>query len=437
MRLTRISASQVSNYDRCARYWHFNSVKKIRFPQTPAQERGSGVHKGTEIVLKTGKIDPDNNYAPYIEALRKHLPIGEKRILIEHYFELKLDGVLWIGYIDLLEAHLDPIRVMDYKTISDFRYCKTPAELAENIQLMSYGKWVYENDHTGLLRLAHLYVKTAKKVPKNPKTKLVETEVCQAQIDDFWHGKILPIVDQMKIDAQEEDTQKLPPTTSACSLYGGCPYRPHCHIEVSTPLGINRFGESTEERKTPMSSFLNRIKAAKGSKPEPETKTEPETKPEPETKAKAEVPEGVIPPDAAPRETPVEAQSAPEPEPEVKTKTRKPRKTKKTNGTSTGFTLYVDCMPVKDVDDDLEPTLFEDWVSPIIMKLNDQAKEEKNLPHFMLLSYGDQKAAFMTSVEANVNGSMPKTMVLNSHTPWARDAMGILIPHASRVVRAL
>lgn len=435
MKLTRISASQVSNYDRCARYWHFQSVKKIRFPQTPAMERGSGVHKGTEILLKTGKIDPNNNYAPYIEALKEHLPLGEKKILIEHYFELKLDGVLWIGYIDLLEAHLDPIRVMDYKTISDFRYCKTPAELAENIQLMSYGKWVYENNHTGPLKLAHLYVKTGKRVPKNPKTKLVETKVCQAQIEDFWHGRILPIVDQMKINAQEEDIQKLPPTTSACSMYGGCPYRPHCHIEVSTPLGINRFEESTKERKTSMSDFLKRIQAAKGKKAE--TKTEP--KPAPETKTKAEVIEGVIPPDAAPRETPIEAQSVPESETKTAktTKTRKSRKTKKTNGTSTGFTLYVDCMPVKDTDDDLEPTLFEDWVSPIIMKLNDQAKEEKNLPHFMLLSYGDQKAAFMVSVESNINGSMPKTMVLNSHTPWARDAMGILIPHASRVVRAL
>lgn len=170
-----------------------------------------------------------------------------------------------------------------------------------------------------------------------------------------------------------------------------------------------------------MASFLDRLRSKTG---------------------KEEVPKGVLSADAAPRETPREESDTAEPKGRGRPKGSKNRSVdvggksqEKKNGN--GFTLYIDCIPTKDTENSgLEPTLFEDWITPIVLSMNEIVLKEKNLPHYQLLPYAEEKAMFSIAVNESAE-RLPPMMVLNSGTPGAKDALGVLIPHASKVVRAL
>jgi hypothetical protein len=92
-------------------------------------------------------------------------------------------------------------------------------------------------------------------------------------------------------------------------------------------------------------------------------------------------------------------------------------------------------MPVKDVGDDAEFSLFEDWITPVVTQLNQEVQQGKGLPDYRLLPYSEEKAMFAAGLSAVVS-SLPSVMIVNTGTPGAKDALGVLIPHASRVIRA-
>jgi thiamine pyrophosphate-dependent acetolactate synthase large subunit-like protein len=53
-----------------------------------------------------------------------------------------------------------------------------------------------------------------------------------------------------------------------------------------------------------------------------------------------------------------------------------------------------------------------------------------------LLPYAEEKAAFAAAIEARVE-SLPQVMVVHTGTPGAKDALGVLIPRAVEIVRAI
>jgi hypothetical protein len=360
-----------------------------------------------------------------------YMPIGQERVLTEHKFLLPTANGLppWLGYIDLLDDSrtlTEFLRVLDYKSLSDFRYAKTPEELRKNTQVVCYARAVFEGGHDEeYVQVGHLYIKTAKKTPRKPKCLLRTVEVTREEVNAVWE-KDLEIVSLCVEAAQETNADRLPAPDDpgACNMYGGCPHRARCGLTHAAPLA-RAFGNRKKNGKgnDMADSFLEKMRKAKGvSTPAPAS----------EPASEAEGNKGVLASDATGRTTPVET-SAPEPEPAKTKKTRKTR-TKKTNGT--GFALYIDCMPTKDVDSNIDPTLFEDWINPICMSLNESVQKEKSLPDYRLLPYAEEKAMFALAVKEGLS-EMPETMVINSSTPGAKDAMGVLIPHATKVVRAL
>ncbi len=432
MTLRNTSASQVSAWDRCQRYWHYGWVKKIKSPPSLAMQRGTYIHEGIEYALKNEGRTLDNDYTPYVESAKPFLPIGEEKLLIEKKIVLPTGpGVPpWIGYIDLVDdtrVFSETIRVMDYKSTSDFRYAKTPKELSENSQLISYARFLYEKGFKGPVELAHLYLKTAKKTPKKPKPKLVTVVVEQEQVEKIWTrdiGKVVEMVEAAKI----ENTDLLPPTTSSCGMYGGCPHRSRCGLMQKS----NLFGNQNGNGEIAM-DFLRKLREAK------------------EKGNGNGVPEGVVPPDAPERTTPVvetAAAAAPPPETPVTAEASAPaeeppkKRGRPKGATSTkvkkngaGFILYIDCIPTKD-NTDVEPTLFEDWIEPIVVSLNETASSAKNLAHYQLLPYGEEKSMFSMAVVDSLS-RLPSKMIVNSNSPGARDALGVLIPHATTVVQRL
>jgi len=414
-------------------------------------QRGTDIHAEGEHYLKTGKIRDSKyteaglNYRPYVESLKPHLPPPmHDELIVEQPIELWTpQGVLWVGFIDIGFSGVDPLLIRDIKTTSDFRYAKTEKELKENIQLISYGKWVYEaTPYDGDIDLGHIYLKTEKKVVrKKPLSKVVNVVLDKSYIEDFWDRE-MNVVEQMIQAAKAESMHDLEPNPDSCSMYPphGCPFREECGFTAEMSLAM-RFQQNKDKEKNMGNAFLDKLKKKK--------EAAGSEAPEKKKKTKAKTPDDgqIVPDDAPPRETSEEESDKIRAEAEEKKekaekaaakKESKKKTTKKKATNGAGFTLYIDCMPKKDVNSDgIEPTLFEDWFSPLIMSMNDTVMEEKKLPSYLLLPYSEEKAMVQIAVKDAVEKGLPPSMIISSGVPGAKDALSVLTPHATTVITGI
>jgi hypothetical protein len=163
------------------------------------------------------------------------------------------------------------------------------------------------------------------------------------------------------------------------------------------------------------------------------------------------VPSGVVPPDAPSRMTAQEPvqEASEDVAPEAPKKRGRPPKAaqeavegveaapapaaRAAKGKS-GMTLYVDCYPVKGLD--VEPTYAEDWIGAALIELNEWAVKEKGVPDYRLTSFSEEKANFAAAVQDLIAKNRPPAMIIST-SGIGRDLLGLLIPHAQVVVRAL
>lgn len=284
---SQVSPSQIESYQKCNRLWFFKSVMRLPELQKGNQALGEGVHLILEVADRVPKGDmPRLGYeynhtdvpnldsegwakatalatlmVPIIPRSRPGRPvIREAKITLDTY----PGGPTMIGYMDLgvpvgigwpeLLIPDTAAIVGDYKTTSDFRYMKTPEELADSVQMMTYAKWAIEDlpgvistipdiqalpqegDHREIY-LAHLYGRTK---PPFTKASIRHSVACVTvdQINAKWE-KTLDTVRQMDQDAKASDAQDVKPTgvlNDHCSAYGGCAYRDRCGLNQPNPI---------------------------------------------------------------------------------------------------------------------------------------------------------------------------------------------------------
>mgnify|MGYP001590906993 FL=1 len=99
-------------------------------------------------------------------------------------------------------------------------------------------------------------------------------------------------------------------------------------------------------------------------------------------------------------------------------------------GERTRFSIYVDCIPVK--GGEAEWVMFEDWIAPYAR----QVAEAHGIADFRLIEYGKGKAILANVVREHV-AEVPEVLIVSSYGPAVSDVLDVLIPHATRVVRAL
>lgn len=485
--IEQVSATQVDAFRRCARYWSFRYVHKMKTPSTPAQERGSNIHKAIENWLKLDQIEPQ--WAAYVDAARKHIPEGPR--VVEQKIELDTytGGPHWIGYIDLMVEN-DPFKILDYKTTSDFRYSKTPEELKTNLQMATYAWWLFSQMnhewHEEYVEVGHIYLLTKTKIPQS---KYVGALVTEETVRPVWEGA-LDTVREM-VSAEGVRTEDLPPTTTSCDMYGGCPYRSNCGLGPKDFFKKGAFAMSTAPTKP---SFMDRLNAAhaNGTPPQPFPLQVASTQlptPAPlaglppivgvEAQARAaangyELPFGagfaataadhptplvgaLLAPDATPRAEiipPPPVEAAQEAAQEPKKGRGRPRKAADpapaqeaasgplpgqlplptftpaaTPGGNPELTLYLDCIPTKGSG---QHVLFEDFVAPIAQYVADQA----GVTNYALIPYGGGKALLQDAIRASI-GQVPPVLVIHSMSAGAREALDVLKPYAKRVVESL
>lgn len=470
MTLSNVSASQLKTFRACRRKWHWQKVGKQPRMNHASARRGTAIHEALELYLKNGSIadavqidiatgnatgltgpkcakegPPSKdaseglewwNTARFVKAATPFIPEPAPKgpeVMLEAQFRLAtLDGQgpPWLGFIDLLEEN--PVRVTDYKSTSDIRrYALTPAELLEDPQAMSYARFVFENlPDTFEVELRWLYLETKNKVKVN--TREVTVTVDRDYVEMYW-TEIQPTVQEMVELYQIKNSKEVPPTTSECSNYGGCQFLSLCGVGLIGEI-FSEGAKRTKKEKGNTMGLLQRMKAAKEGG---EKKTEAETDPE-----------AILPPDAPSRETSDEDAEAQASKGKKKKAAAKPKAEKKpakkkaaakpkaepaepSEPSAEGFTLYIDCAPLTE-----SYTLFEAWLQPIINSINEASAEETGKTSLWLLSFGDQKAAITTAIEAAMD-TIPGDMVASSAGPYARDVLPLLIPHAARVVRGL
>jgi PD-(D/E)XK nuclease superfamily protein len=293
MELTRTSASQVKDYDGCPRLWFFKNVLRRRPPQTDAQSRGTAIHSALEGYLKVGKVEDQlpapgvtvEEFKEYVEVIKPHYEARAGTVvgkgLVEHKDEMATyeGGPKFVLIID----HAREVKVAgtvipqidDLKTLSDFRYVKTPDELAKDPQMVSYAEWAirqYEEENEpppDFVSIRHVYVRTRGKKISTERSRLMPP----VEVREQWAKIIEKIRSMQKLAAEVTDPMAVLPNTSHCSAYGGCFFRPDCH--GAPPKSIAEAFEkeqrkSEDERSQNMSpqngqpSLLARLKAQQG-----------------------------------------------------------------------------------------------------------------------------------------------------------------------------
>ncbi len=297
-----VSPSQIENFQKCKRSWLFKSILKIPEAQKGHQALGSSFHLILEKVPK-GLGMPnhaDTQASPEdwakAEAMAKIalplLPVETPDRLFKREHGLRLEtysgGPTMIGYVDLgipagvgWPAFMFPANeaiVADYKTLSDYRYMKTPEELANSIQMMTYAKWAISEWPSGLhgekdpmpdyVRLLHMYART--KAPFNRSSIRHESAlVTPDQINKQW-DKTLDIVREMQQLSSCTDPDQAEAggaLNGHCEAYGGCTYRDKCGISkqsgIKSLFQISKKPTQTEPLDMSGSAILDKIKAAR------------------------------------------------------------------------------------------------------------------------------------------------------------------------------
>jgi hypothetical protein len=124
------------------------------------------------------------------------------------------------------------------------------------------------------------------------------------------------------------------------------------------------------------------------------------------------------------------SEPAPSPQPET-VGVLKPVEQPKTIGiTEDGFTLYIDCYPVK--GNGVPAILFDDWILPVIADINN----EVDVADYRLLGFVQEKLALQAGLEKHL-GNVPPVIVVSTASSVGKDALQTLIPHAKQVIRAM
>lgn len=549
-KLRNFSVTQYKNFADCPRKWFFLTVLRRPFPRTEALDRGVHVHDLIKALILGERVDEADPYLVFARAVKKYWPGAGENYLVEHQLELPTHlGLPWTGYVDLFRYEHAPPLLIDWKTTSNLRYAKTPAELFDDVQLVAYAQYGYQEGLTDeALRAGLVYIELPsandmdaerekpRKKPRVPKIKPVFLDLGRGHVAKIWDGT-KRVLDEMMDIAECDDPMQVEPNTASCGLYGGCPFRSECGLspvsktgKLSGLLSANKaWAEvkwmSRKEGENDM-GLLEKLKQKKleqaaaagataaGAAPPaqiaqvvplktatavavqttvPIAKSIPMPPKGASKFAPRQVPTGVLPPDAPPRDTVdddetdagVVARAAvaeaietelTEPATPVAKKRGRPAGSKNKTVTpeqaaaiadaeaalerkqareaaptpaptlapgafaapapAREFVLFVDCMVVKGGGE--APVTLEEWFAPLATELDQFARAEKNLPAYQLLDFSEEKAAIGLAVRDRIAAhGLPPAMLVSSSSSLVRDLLPLLVPHATRVIRAL
>lgn len=298
------SASQVEQFDKCERAWYFKQIDRLPEPKKGHQAFGTALHRIVEtqtqgLTWEASDV-PEATQEQWTKAQRLAAEMIKLLPPVITHHEAKIEmptyegGPVWIGYVDIgiapghgwpqLMIGPDPgVGIIgDLKTTSDFKYMKSPQELADSVQMTSYAKWAIEapglvawnQTPPDKIYLAHVYglTKGEKISEKNVRHSLACVD--REHIEAKW-SNTLDKVRRMSKVALSGDAKRVEATgalTGHCQAYGGCAFREKCGIAdnaIGRMFNANKLvtlGEKTVSNAPATgsgTSLMDRIKAAR------------------------------------------------------------------------------------------------------------------------------------------------------------------------------
>ncbi len=206
------SVSQVRTAEDCLRKWGFDKLDRVPRIPHPSAALGSAVHASLEAYLRDGSPLDLLTLPGRIAMAGVHL-LPAPPFLIEHRLDVELDGVPFVGFIDVLS----PGVVHDHKTTGDLRWCLTVDELQGDTQAAFYthstgseeAHWIYYRT-----REPHKALDVRAKVDKMRQEDRIAQTVATART-----------LRSLALAPPPKGAIELPPNPDACDRYGGCPHK--------------------------------------------------------------------------------------------------------------------------------------------------------------------------------------------------------------------
>ena len=416
------SASQLQRGTDCLRKWGFEKLDLIPMPQSAAAARGSDVHALLENLGNNKPVDPLHEHAPL--AARMFQGRITPRTRLEHEFKIDLGHAYAIGYIDRLDLWEEPV-VTDYKTTSDLKWAKNAKALQGDIQANLYALVAMLSAESKKAFAQWIYgqIGTQKIIITNATFDLTKTQ-------EYLY-KLEPLIKLMaQAKAEKLKAITLNPNYKHCTAYGGCAYRTPCGHSPREWLGAQM-----------SKSFLEQLKQEAGlpsTTPTPKLAPIPETKAETKTEIKTANLPSFLTETKAEIKNKTEAVSVPSfivdgakginaPEgpatkmPDVKEKTKKAKK---------GFTLYLNCAPIKGGNGVIHSSEF---FAPILK----QVAETIGTSHWRAKEYaeGEKLLGAYVAKDLNENGNL-SALIASTDDPAVRACLDTLCEYASVIIKA-
>lgn len=438
------SVSAVDTFDLCQRKYgagrkELGGAKK----QNRFAVAGGDVHDEAEKYLRDGIPMT----SPTGIALLPMLPAPKSCYSVEEWFEFELGGHTFVGKKDYTRFADGVWTIGDHKSTSDLKWAKTSEELLKDTQTLVYSAETMIRFDVDRVDNEWNYVQRV----KPHKVRQVRLAMHEEHVAKHL-PRIIATADRIENAHQKvQHWKELPYNASACNAIGGCPYRDECNL-----TSIERIQAMTEQKM----SLRERLAAQKAkqqadgsvveSTPSGDTVYKPSFVAPP-----IQEPPPVMPVPQAVQEASYET-SRDDAEkvaarrgrpPGSKNKPKTEDSTKVEDSTKeiipvvapgsieyepptvrAGYTLYVNCLPVKGIEDAIDAlTLTRPWHIEFL-------ELQEGAPiHYMSIPY-DGRARWCEFVECKLIGQTGH-ITLSTSTFEGADLEGVLTRNAVVVIR--
>ena len=245
------SPSQIKTFKLCNRRWGYDKIFRpdLRERETGPTNFGTRIHKELEVWADDGTVpDSDTAKAALAKLPPRDASTFESEVSISDP-PLTAADIPARGFVDLVVT-APKVAVWDYKTRGNFDWTLTEAELAEDLQMVTYGVWADQRfnparDPAFCIELNHLYLlrppspgkpkpppKRARKPrdkPTQETVRRVRVSVPSSELRRVFERDIEPVVEEMSFAAQASEPEDLRPNYRKCWEYNKpCPYLMVC-----------------------------------------------------------------------------------------------------------------------------------------------------------------------------------------------------------------
>jgi hypothetical protein len=230
-----VSPSQCVTVERCPRRWYFEKVVRLRVPDSKPQHFGHALHKLLACRMTNAALDP--TWAADLTDREVEMAVGfvdlglrrgivrPREVIAEHDFHMPIGAEDMHGVIDVMDL-LGVVE--DHKTVSRAHWCKTAADLREDIPMMIYGGYLLQQQPA----LNEVTLRHNQFIQEDEEVRFAEVKVSRPEVRQFWARRVMPllrIMDRTRGVEQWADVEGRDRKSDACTAYGGCPFATICH----------------------------------------------------------------------------------------------------------------------------------------------------------------------------------------------------------------